>query len=83
VPRHFLTGAELTAGELAGLLDRAAALKAAPLSSDILARRSVALIFRAPSTRTRTSFEAGVAELGGHPAPMSRRPNWRSTQACR
>jgi ornithine carbamoyltransferase len=67
VPRHFLTGAELTAGELAGLLDRAAALKAAPLSSDILARRSVALIFRAPSTRTRTSFEAGIAELGGHP----------------
>jgi ornithine carbamoyltransferase len=67
VPRHFLTGAELTAGELAGLLDRAAAMKAAPLSSDVLARRSVALIFRAPSTRTRTSFEAGIAELGGHP----------------
>ena len=67
MPRHFLTGEELSAPELAQLLDRAAALKAAPLSSDALVRRSVALIFQAASTRTRTSFEAGVVELGGHP----------------
>ena len=67
VPRHFLTGAELTPVELGALLDRAAALKAAPLSSDALVRRSVALIFQAPSTRTRTSFETGIAEMGGHP----------------
>ena len=67
MPRHFLTGEELSPAELAQLLERAAALKAAPLSSDALHRRSVALIFRAPSTRTRTSFEAGIAELGGHP----------------
>jgi len=67
LPRHFLTGEELSPAELAQLLERAAALKAAPLSSDALHRRSVALIFRAPSTRTRTSFEAGIAELGGHP----------------
>ena len=33
----------------------------------MLARRSVALIFQQPSTRTRVSFEAGIAELGGHP----------------
>ena len=67
MPRHFLTGAELTADELGRLLDRAAALKAEPLSSDALLRRTVALIFQAPSTRTRTSFETGIAELGGHP----------------
>ncbi len=67
MPRHFLTGAELSADELSALLDRAAALKAAPWSSDALARRSVALIFEAASTRTRTSFEAGIAEMGGHP----------------
>jgi ornithine carbamoyltransferase len=66
-PRHFLTGAELSAQELRALIDRALELKAAPLSSDALARRSVALIFERPSTRTRTSFEAGIVELGGHP----------------
>ncbi len=49
------------------ILDRAAALKAAPLSSRALEGRSVALLFQAPSTRTRLSFEAGVFELGGHP----------------
>ena len=65
--RHFLTGEELTRSELDALLDRALELKAAPLSSDALLRRSVALIFQRPSTRTRLSFEAGVAELGGHP----------------
>jgi ornithine carbamoyltransferase len=65
--RHFLTGEELGSDGLERLLDRAAALKADPLSSDALRRRSVALIFQAASTRTRTSFETGIAELGGHP----------------
>ncbi len=63
---HFLTGAELTAAELAALLDRALELKASPLSSQQLAGLSVALIFQKPSTRTRVSFEVGVHELGGH-----------------
>jgi ornithine carbamoyltransferase len=64
--RNFLTGAELSAAELARLLDRALELKAAPLSARPLAGRSVALIFQKPSTRTRVSFEVGVNELGGH-----------------
>jgi len=68
--RHFLTGAELTSAELASLLDRALELKAAPLSSQALAGRSVALIFQKPSTRTRLSFEVGVHELGGHPVVL-------------
>jgi ornithine carbamoyltransferase len=67
LPRHLLTGQELSGDELRRLLERADQLKAAPLSSDALHRRTVALVFQAPSTRTRTSFEAGVAELGGHP----------------
>jgi ornithine carbamoyltransferase len=65
--RHFLTGSELTPEELGALLARAAELKQSPLGSDVLARRTVALIFERPSTRTRASFEVGIAELGGHP----------------
>jgi ornithine carbamoyltransferase len=70
MPRHFLTGAELTAAELDALLDRALELKAAPSSSQALAGRSVALVFQKPSTRTRLSFEVGVHELGGHPVVL-------------
>ncbi len=65
--RHFLTGAELSRDDLLALLARALELKAAPLSSDALRRRAVALIFQKPSTRTRVSFESGITELGGHP----------------
>ena len=70
MPRHFLTGSELSAGELSALLDRALALKAEPRSSRALEGRSVALLFEHPSTRTRTSFEVGIVELGGHPMVM-------------
>ncbi|MGO9884656.1 MAG: ornithine carbamoyltransferase [Solirubrobacteraceae bacterium] len=65
--RHFLTGAELTPDELEALLARAAELKRSPVSSQALSGLTIALIFAAPSTRTRVSFEAGVFELGGHP----------------
>jgi ornithine carbamoyltransferase len=66
MPRHFLTGAELTAAELDALLERAIELKRAPLGSRALEGRCVALIFQKPSTRTRLSFEVGIHELGGH-----------------
>jgi len=67
LPRHFLTGTELTQDELGALLERAVELKAAPRGSRALAGRAVGLIFEKPSTRTRLSFEVGVVELGGHP----------------
>ncbi len=67
MPRHLLTGAELSPAEVHALVARALELKADPLGSRPLAGRSVALLFRKPSTRTRVSFEVGVAELGGHP----------------
>ncbi len=71
--RDFLTGEELGAFELAELLDRAAELKAGRedrLGADSLAGRSVALVFEKPSTRTRISFEVGVAELGAAPVVL-------------
>jgi ornithine carbamoyltransferase len=66
-PAHFLTGAELDARRLDLLLHRAAALKEKPHSARTLEGRTVALLFQKPSTRTRTSFEAGIVEMGGHP----------------
>ena len=68
--RNFLTGEELGAFELGKLLDRAAELKAGrgkSVGSDSLAGKGVALVFERPSTRTRISFEVGVAELGATP----------------
>jgi len=67
LPRHFITGSELSRDELHALIERALVLKASPFSSDALRKRTVALIFQKPSTRTRVSFETGITELGGHP----------------
>ena len=66
---NFLTGEELGAFELGKLLDRAAELKAGRregVGGESLAGRNIALVFEKPSTRTRISFDVGVAELGGH-----------------
>jgi ornithine carbamoyltransferase len=68
--REFLTGEELTSEELVALLDRGLELKAGRSIGEgggALAGQSVALVFEKPSTRTRVSFEVGVAELGGTP----------------
>jgi ornithine carbamoyltransferase len=68
--RHFLTGEELTGGELRALIERALELKADRFASRALEGASVALMFERPSTRTRVSFEVGVYELGGHPVVL-------------
>jgi ornithine carbamoyltransferase len=68
--RDFLTGEELGAFELGELLDRALELKAGRregAGATDLAGRSIGLVFEKPSTRTRISFEVGVAELGATP----------------
>ncbi len=70
----FLTGEEIGAFELAELLRRAEELKLGRddgVGGDALAGRSVALLFEMPSTRTRVSFDVGVAELGGHSVELA------------
>jgi len=72
VARDFLSVDDLTPAELAALLDLSAEVKASPERfADRLRGRSVALIFEKPSTRTRVSFDVGIAELGGHPVALS------------
>jgi ornithine carbamoyltransferase len=67
---NFLTGEELDRDELIALLERADQLKRGRdrgEGRESLGGRSVALLFEKPSTRTRVSFEVGVAELGATP----------------
>ena len=64
--RHFLADDDLTPAEQAEVLALAAELKKAPLSHRPLeGRLSVAVLFDTTSTRTRFSFDAGIAQLGG------------------
>ncbi len=67
VTRHFLRDDDLTPEEQAEVLALAAELKRDPLSHRPLeGPRGVAVIFDKNSTRTRFSFEIGIAQLGGH-----------------
>ena len=67
-PRHFLIDDDLKPVEVVAILDQADRLKKDRLALRPLAGpRSVAVLFEKQSTRTRVSFEVGIAELGGHP----------------
>lgn len=68
MPRHFLRDDDLTPDQQRDILDLADELKANPLGRTPLAGpRSIAVIFEKSSTRTRLSFQVGIAELGGNP----------------
>ena len=78
--RHFLRDDDLTPAEQAQVLALAADLKRAPFSRRPLeGPRGVAVIFDKNSTRTRFSFEMGIAQLGGHAVVV----DGRSTQLGR
>jgi ornithine carbamoyltransferase len=66
--RHFLRDDDLTVDEQRAVLDLADRLKAEPFASrPLVGPRAVAVLFDKPSTRTRISFEVGIAQLGGTP----------------
>lgn len=78
--RHFLRDDDLSPAEQAEVLALAAELKQAPFSRRPLeGPRGVAVIFDKNSTRTRFSFEMGIAQLGGHAVVV----DGRSTQLGR
>lgn len=66
--RHFIDLFDTTAAEARALLDLAAELKKDDRRGErapALAGRTLAMIFEKPSLRTRVSFEAAIAQLGG------------------
>tara|TARA_R110002110_G_scaffold240244_1_gene456400 strand:- start:48765 stop:49676 length:912 start_codon:yes stop_codon:yes gene_type:complete len=68
-PRHFLTLLDFTPAELQGLIARASEMKRAHREGQDQRRfqgKVLGMIFAKSSTRTRVSFEAGMAQLGGH-----------------
>lgn len=67
--RHFLTLNSLTRDELVSIINRAEQLKKQFITKNYeasLSGRVLGMIFEKSSTRTRVSFEAGMAQLGGH-----------------
>jgi ornithine carbamoyltransferase len=65
--RHFTRVADFSSEELGLVLDTADRLKVTPREDQhVLPGRSLGMIFQKPSTRTRVSFEVGIAQLGGH-----------------
>ncbi len=66
--RHFLTLRDLSSTELKNLLDRASELKRRQHNNELFQPfkgKVLGMIFEKSSTRTRISFEAGIAQFGG------------------
>jgi ornithine carbamoyltransferase len=75
-PKHFLTLLDLSAAELQRLVRRAIELKAFNRAGTIhepFKHKVLAMVFEKSSTRTRMSFEVGMAQLGGHAIFLSPR----------
>ncbi|MFY9821195.1 MAG: ornithine carbamoyltransferase [Thermoanaerobaculia bacterium] len=74
MPRHLISIHDLTAAEVAGLFKLAADVKAQPQKyENHMHRKTLAMIFEKSSTRTRVSFEVGMAQMGGQGLFLSSR----------
>lgn len=64
---NFLADDQLTKSEIIALITLAIEIKKNPANfNQVLAGKSVAMIFEKPSLRTHVSFDMGIAKLGGH-----------------
>lgn len=68
--KHFLNTTDWARADLQAMLDDAKALKSSPYG-DALKGKTIALLFLNNSLRTRTSFDVGAQQLGGHAVVLS------------
>jgi len=68
--RHFLNTFDWTRPELQSMVDEGRRLKASPFGQT-LEGKTIALLFLNNSLRTRTSFDVGANQLGGHAVVLS------------
>ncbi|AMK11396.1 ornithine carbamoyltransferase [Pseudodesulfovibrio indicus] len=73
MPKHFLTIPDIPKDEVLQVILRAKEMKDNKVRTDLLAGRTLLLIFEKASTRTRVSFEVGVRQLGGDPVFIAAR----------
>ncbi len=69
--RDFLSSAELSRNELEDMLELAARVKG-KRPGQVLAGKTLGLLFFDPSLRTRVSFDVAMGQLGGHTINLSR-----------
>lgn len=69
--RSLVTPTDLSGDEIGEILRLARTFKRSPSVPQYLKGVAVGLLFEQPSTRTRVSFDVGVAQLGGHPVVLS------------
>ncbi|MCU0721114.1 MAG: ornithine carbamoyltransferase [Pirellula sp.] len=82
--KHLRSLLDLSIDEFHGILDLAASLKKQLLAGerpDLLKNRTTALIFEKASLRTRVSFEAGMAQLGGSALFLTGDVGWRQRES--
>jgi len=66
VPKHFITLLDLSGEQFRALIHRGMTLKKNPgCAPDLLKNKVLAMLFEKSSTRTRISFETGMAQFGG------------------
>ena len=65
-PKHFLNFEDYSKEDLVEIINRGIVIKNNKETSEDLNKKTLALVFQKPSTRTRVSFEIAMNRLGGN-----------------
>jgi ornithine carbamoyltransferase len=84
--RHLRSLFDISPGEFQDIQAKAFELKkrwSSGIRDNLLANRTLALLFEKPSLRTRVSFEAGMVQLGGTPLYLSQDVGWQKRESTK